>query len=239
MENAVVMIRLDKYLADMEIGTRSEVKKYIRKGLVTVNENIIKNPEYKVSTDDKIQYIDTLIVYQKNVYYMLHKPAGVVSATEDARDKTVIDLLSGVITKDVFPVGRLDKDTEGLLILTNDGHLAHQLLSPKKHVDKVYFAKVSGVVTETDVMAFRNGVDIGEKEFTLPAKLEILESGGISQIKLTICEGKFHQVKRMFQAVDKEVLYLKRLQMGPITLDESLPLGQFRSLTEKELSLLC
>ncbi len=239
MENAIVMIRLDKYLADMGVGTRSEVKKYIRKGLVKVNSNCVKNADYKVLPEDKVMYLEQEITYQKYVYYMLHKPAGVVSATEDKKDQTVIDLLDGVKIKDVFPVGRLDKDTEGLLLLTNDGTLAHELLSPKKHVDKVYYAKVQGVVTQEDVELFREGLDIGEKNLTMPSSLVILKSGEISEIELTIHEGKFHQVKRMFQAVDKEVIYLKRLQMGPIKLDEDLRLGEFRELTEEEKSLLC
>ncbi len=239
MENAIVMIRLDKYLADMQVGTRSEVKKYIRKGLVAVNGTCTKSPDYKVTEEDVVTYLGKEIAYQKYVYYMLHKPAGVVSATEDKIDKTVLDLLHGMNVKDVFPVGRLDKDTEGLLLLTNDGAMAHELLSPKKHVDKVYYARVQGVVTEEDQKAFREGVDIGEKNLTLPAQLEILESGPISQIELTIHEGKFHQVKRMFQAVNNEVIYLKRLQMGTLRLDEGLELGAFRNLTEQEIASLC
>lgn len=239
MENAIIMMRLDKYLADMSVGTRSEVKKYIRKGLITVNDVCVKSPDCKVSAQDEVCYLGRKISYEKYVYYMLHKPAGVVSATEDKRDKTVIDLLEGVTVKDIFPVGRLDKDTEGLLLLTNDGALAHELLSPKKHVDKVYYAKVDGIVTQEDITKFEIGLDIGEKNLTLPASLVILESGPISQIELTIREGKFHQVKRMFQAVGKEVIYLKRLQMGPIRLDETLELGEFRTLSEQEISLLC
>jgi 16S rRNA pseudouridine516 synthase len=179
------------------------------------------------------------IAYEQFEYYMLNKPAGVVSATIDARDKTVIDLIEEKNRKDLFPVGRLDKDTEGLLLITNDGELAHQLLSPKKHVDKVYYAKVEGHVTDEDVELFQRGVDIGEKEQTLPAKLVILQSGVISEVHLTIQEGKFHQVKRMFEAVNKKVIYLKRLSMGTLQLDETLLPGEYRRLTEEELQRLC
>ena len=170
---------------------------------------------------------------------MLHKPAGVISATTDAKDKTVIDLIESKKRKDLFPVGRLDKDTEGLLLITNDGELAHRLLSPKKHVDKVYFAKVKGVVTEEDQRIFAEGVSLGKGEMAKPSRLEILVSDEISEIRLTIQEGKFHQVKRMFLSVGKEVIYLKRLSMGTLQLDENLALGEYRPLTEEELKQLC
>ena len=205
-------LRLDKYLADMGIGTRTEVKKAITKGQVRVNEETVKRPEIK--------------------------PAGVVSATEDKNDSTVLDLIDEKQRKDLFPVGRLDKDTEGLLLITNDGELAHQLLSPKKHVDKVYFARIDGKVTEEDVRRFAEGLEIGEEKPTLPAHLEILKREEISEIRLTIREGKFHQVKRMFHAVGKEVIYLKRLQMGSLVLDPRLALGEYRELTGQELEAL-
>ena len=176
--------------------------------------------------------------YSKFEYYMLHKPAGVVSATEDKNDKTVIDLVPKPHAKDIFPVGRLDKDTEGLLIITNDGETAHRLLSPKKHVDKTDFVRTKGKVTEEDKEKFKAGVDIGEKDLTLPADLEILKSGDISESLITIREGKFHQIKRMFKSVGKEVIYLKRLSMGNIKLDESLEKGQCRKLTEEEIKRL-
>ncbi len=233
------MMRLDKFLADMNVGTRTEVKKLIRKGNITVNGTVIKQPECKVSQTDEVIYQGQPICYQQYEYYMLHKPAGVVSATEDNLDTTVLELLQGVTAKGLFPVGRLDKDTEGLLLITNDGKLSHELLSPKKHVDKTYYARIAGHVTSADIEAFREGVEIGEKNPTLPAQLEILTSGDVSEINITIHEGKFHQIKRMFQAVDKEVLYLKRLQMGTLVLDETLPLGAFRALTKKELEDLC
>ena len=233
------MIRLDKYLADMSIGTRQEVKKYIRQGRVKINEDIIKKPEYKIREDeDKIAFDGAPVAYETFEYYMLNKPAGVISATEDKRDKTVLDLIKEKKRKDLFPVGRLDKDTEGLLLITNDGALAHRLLSPKKHVDKCYYAKISGGVTEDDVRVFKERINIGtqeEPEWTMPAELKILEKGTVSHIRLTIREGKFHQVKRMFLAVGKEVVYLKRERMGALVLDEELAPGEYRKLTDSEL----
>ena len=234
------MIRLDKYLADMGIGTRTEVKKFIRSGRIQVDGRIEKKPELKVDTaTQQITFDNTPVVYQEYEYYMLHKPAGVVSATTDKKEKTVLDLLTVQKRKDLFPVGRLDKDTEGLLLITNDGALAHRLLAPGKHVDKVYFARVEGTVTEADVLAFSQGLDIGDPEVTLPAELEIQSSDTVSEILLTIQEGRFHQVKRMFEAVGKKVIYLKRLSMGTLCLDEDLPKGAFRALTEQEIKELC
>ena len=229
------MIRLDKYLADMGIGTRSAVKQMIRKGQVMVNHETAARPELKINEQkDQVLVNGQEVGYAAFEYYMLYKPAGVVSATEDKRDKTVIDLVESRKRKDLFPVGRLDKDTEGLLLITNDGELAHRLLSPKKHVDKVYYAKIAGKVTEEDKKVFAEGVDIGEDKLTLPAKLHILKSGEESEITLTIREGKFHQVKRMFHAVGKEVVYLKRLRMGSLVLDENLKTGEYRALTDEE-----
>ena len=233
------MIRLDKYLADMSIGTRQEVKKYIRQGRVKINEDIIKKPEYKIREDeDEVTFDGAPVAYETFEYYMLNKPAGVISATEDKRDKTVLDLIKEKKRKDLFPVGRLDKDTEGLLLITNDGALAHRLLSPKKHVDKCYYAEISGGVTEDDVRVFKERINIGtqeEPEWTMPAELKILEKGTVSRIRLTIREGKFHQVKRMFLAVGKEVVYLKRERMGALVLDEELASGEYRKLTDSEL----
>ncbi len=236
----VIMIRLDKYLADMGIGTRTEVKKLIRQGKIKVDDHIVKLPEQKIDTATQKVFCEGQEVgYEEYEYYMLNKPAGYVSATTDAKDKTVLDLIIDKKRKDLFPVGRLDKDTEGLLLITNDGDLAHRLLAPKKHVDKLYYAKVEGVVTEEDVRAFAEGVDIGEDEATLPAVLKILKADVISEIHLTIQEGKFHQVKRMFEAVGKKVIYLKRISMGTLQLDDNLKLGEYRSLTEEELEHLC
>lgn len=233
-------LRLDKYLADMGLGTRSEVKKAIRKGQVQVNGQTVREPEYKVDTqEDQVLFAGQQAEYEEYEYYMLNKPAGVISATEDAKERCVVELIESRKRKDLFPVGRLDKDTEGLLLITNDGALAHRLLSPKKHVDKVYFAKIQGRVTREDVELFAQGVDIGEEKQILPSVLRILEEGEISEVELTIREGKFHQVKRMFQAVGKEVLYLKRLRMGPLVLDESLEPGEYRTLNTQELDILC
>lgn len=236
------MIRLDKYLADMGVGTRQEVKRYIRKGSVSVDGKTVKSPEQKI--DGEVQRIAVdgqEIRYAAYEYYMLNKPAGVVSATEDLRDRTVIDLIGDKKRKDLFPAGRLDKDTEGLLLITNDGQLAHRLLSPRRHVDKTYYARIRGCVTEEDVGSFAHGVNIGsgdEEEWTAPGVLEIIASGEESEILLTIQEGKYHQVKRMFEAVGKEVAYLRRERMGTLTLDRDLKPGEYRPLTAEELALL-
>ena len=231
-------MRLDKYLAEMGVGTRQEVKKQIRQGKAAVNGTVVKAADTKIDeTSDEVTICGRNISYVSYEYYMLNKPAGVVSATEDRRDTTVIDLIKEKKRKDLFPVGRLDKDTEGLLLITNDGDLAHRLLAPKKHVDKVYYAKIDGMVTEEDVKRFAEGIDIGaeEEEMTRPAKLDIMKSAEESEIRLTIHEGKFHQVKRMFLAVGKEVTYLKRERMGPLCLDENLKPGEYRLLTEEEI----
>lgn len=236
------MIRLDKYLADMGIGTRSAVKQMIRKGQVTVNHKVVFRPELKIDEqNNQVQVNGQTIGYAAYEYYMLYKPAGVVSATEDKHDKTVIDLIESRKRKDLFPVGRLDKDTEGLLLITNDGEMAHRLLAPRKHVDKVYYARVHGRVNEDTVHQFAMGLNIGTadtEEWTRPAKLEIVQSGEDSEIRLTIQEGKFHQVKRMFQTVGMEVTYLKRESMGSLILDETLKLGEYRELTTEELENL-
>lgn len=231
-------MRLDKYLAEMGVGTRQEVKKQIRQGKAAVNGTVVKASDTKIDeTSDEVTISGRNISYVSYEYYMLNKPAGVVSATEDRRDTTVIDLIKEKKRKDLFPVGRLDKDTEGLLLITNDGDLAHRLLAPKKHVDKVYYAKIDGMVTEEDVKRFAEGIDIGaeEEEMTRPAKLDIMKSAEESEIRLTIHEGKFHQVKRMFLAVGKEVTYLKRERMGTLCLDENLKPGEYRLLTEEEI----
>ena len=234
------MIRLDKYLSDMGVGTRAEVKKYIRQGKVKIDGLVVKSPEEKVDIEkQEVSYLDQPVGYETFEYYMLNKPAGGISATTDAKEKTAIDLITDKKRKDLFPVGRLDKDTEGLLLITNDGELAHRLLSPKKHVDKVYYAKVKGIVTEADVKAFAKGVSLGQGEMAKSAVLEIIDSDEISEIRLTIQEGKFHQVKRMFLSVGKEVIYLKRLSMGTLVLDENLPLGGYRPLKAEELEQLC
>lgn len=231
------MMRLDKYLCETGFGTRSQVKDLLKKGQVMVNGEVVKKPELKINeTTDQILCQGKKASYQKNIYLMLHKPAGVVSATEDNREKTVLDLVRPEDRKNgLFPVGRLDKDTEGLLLLTDDGELAHRLLSPKNHVDKTYYAKIDGQVTEEHVKQFREGLDIGDEKKTLPAVLTILLSGPVSEIEVTIHEGRFHQIKRMFEAVGCKVTYLKRLSMGSLVLDETLPPEEYRPLTEAEL----
>ena len=232
-------IRLDKYLADMQLGTRSQVKEYIRKGRISVNNNIIMSPNDKVDTKvDIILFDGRNISYEDFEYYMLNKPAGVLSATRDKHAETVLDIIDGFTRKDLFPVGRLDKDTEGLLLITNDGMLAHNLLSPKKHVDKTYFAKINVKVLPRHILEFAAGIYIEEDIKTLPAKLKILESGLFSEIELTIHEGKFHQVKKMFEKINTEVTYLKRISMGTLVLDEDLEPGEYRKLTELEINEL-
>lgn len=238
--DVIMKIRLDKFLADMGFGTRSQVRQQITRGNVTVNGLSSRRPELKVDTDkDRVFICGTEAAYAQYEYYMLNKPAGVVSATEDKKERTVLDLLQERRRKDLFPVGRLDKDTEGLLLITNDGDLAHRLLAPGKHVDKVYYAEIDGKVTQEDAELFRTGVDIGDEKKTMPAFLEILSSADCSEVLLTIREGRFHQVKRMFHAVGKEVTFLRRIQMGPLKLDERLRPGEYRRLTKEEVEKLC
>lgn len=232
-------IRLDKFLSEMGVGTRSEVKKMIRAKQIRVNDEIALKPEMKIDENtDCVYYKEELIRYAAFEYYLFHKPAGCVSATEDNVHKTVMDYLKDTARNDLFPVGRLDIDTEGLLLITNDGALSHELLSPTKHVDKTYYAKIEGRVTEKDVNLFAKGVDIGEESLTRPGKLVVLKSDDISEIELTITEGKFHQVKRMFEAVGKKVCYLKRISMGPLVLPADLKPGEYRPLSNEELEAL-
>ena len=290
--------RLDKLLGQEGLGTRSELKKAIRSGRASVNGAVEKDPGRQVSSEDEVFFDGKKIRRDRYVYYMLNKPAGVVTATEDGHMRTVLDLLrepdllfkaddtpekagktpaadtataaaespalpskapagrEPVIRKGLFPVGRLDKDTEGLLLITDDGQLAHRLLSPAKHVDKTYYAVVTGTVTEEDVRLFAEGLRVDAGFTAMPAVLQIMENGSenkapeelslpetgngrqYTQVYVTIREGKFHQIKRMFAAVGKEVLYLKRLSMGRLKLDSSLEPGQFRELTEEETAAL-
>ena len=229
------MMRLDKYITECSGYSRKEAKALIGRGRVNVNGETVKRPEQKVSSGDEIRLDRELLSYEEYEYYMLNKPAGVVSATTDLRDTTVVDLLDGVSKKELFPVGRLDKDTEGLLILTNNGELAHRLLSPKYHVDKTYYVETDFALTKEDIVAFKDGMDIGEKRQTKSANLEILSE---KCAYVTISEGKYHQIKRMFQKCGKKVLYLKRISMGGVRLDESLALGEFRPLTAEEIERL-
>ena len=234
-------MRLDKYLADLGIGTRSQVKEYLKKFMVTVNGEKEKSPARKILPEDVVCFQGKPVTYTKFEYYMFHKPAGCVTATKDNMHSTVLEYLKDVKRKDLFPVGRLDLDTEGFLLITNDGPLCHNLLSPKKHVPKMYYAKVVGEITKEVIEVFSKGIGIGDEKMTAPSILEIRsydETLKISEIYLTITEGRFHQVKRMFHVVGSEVLYLKRISMGGITLDENLKSGEYRPLTQEEIKTL-
>ena len=233
------MMRLDKFLTELGIGSRKEVKEIVKKGHIKINSTIAKNSDTKIDeNNDKIYLDGNLLVYEKFVYIMLNKPAGVVSATFDNKDKTVIDLINEYKHLNLFPFGRLDKDSEGLLIISNDGKLAHDLLSPKKHVDKTYYVDVEGIVTDDDILKFKEGITLDDGKVCKSAKLEIIKSDEISNCHVTISEGVFHQVKRMFESVNKKVIYLKRITFGNISLDNTLKLGEYRKLTEEEIKRL-
>ncbi|MBQ9609036.1 MAG: rRNA pseudouridine synthase [Lachnospiraceae bacterium] len=256
------VMRLDKFLADAGAGTRSDVKIKIKKGQVTLNGKTVGKSDIKINPDsDEVCLDGKKLIYNEFEYFMLNKPQGVVSATTDAKDKTVIELITEAKRRDLFPVGRLDKDTEGLLIITNDGKLANRLLAPGKHVEKTYFAIIAGEVTEDTVLRFAEGIDIGDDKPTAPAKLKLKgtydkeeitkitynnvsdgnNSGNdtiISEVEITITEGRYHQIKRMFEAVGMRVIYLKRLSMGNLSLDDSLKPGEYRMLTDEEVKLL-
>lgn len=232
-------IRIDKYLADTGFGTRKTVKELLKKKQVTVNTRICTNADEKIDTEvDCVAVQGVEACYEAYSYYMLNKPQGVVSATRDKQEKTVVELIREPKRRDLFPVGRLDKDTEGLLLLTNDGKLANELLAPGKHVPKTYYARIDAVVTPELAEVFETGVDIGDETKTAPAKLRIIKSGAVSEIELCITEGRYHQVKRMFEAVGMHVIFLKRLSMGPLQLDDSLACGEYRKLTKAEITLL-
>jgi len=232
-------MRLDKYLAKCGLGTRTEVKAIIRGGKVTLHGEPARDPGFNIDPETAMVEVEgNALNYKENYYLMLNKPPGVISATRDRIHATVVDLLPpGYQHLDLFPVGRLDKDTEGLMILTDDGNLTHRLLSPRKHVPKTYLTRVTGVVGATDIDSFATGIAL-EDFTTLPAHLEVLETGVDSLVQVTIHEGKYHQVKRMFHAVGKEVLYLQRIAMGGLKLDPDLQPGEIRELTDQELALL-
>lgn len=261
------LVRLDKYLADAKVGTRSEVKKYVKNGRVKINDAICKDSSAKLDTEKDEVFVDGIkLNYEEFHYYMLYKPAGCVSATKDRLSETVLSFLGEDAGKDLFPVGRLDKDTEGLLLISDDGKLAHELLSPRKHVDKTYRAIVTGKLNNEAITQFETGLDIGDDKKTLPAKIEFIDS--ISKVSIlnehefinsipetlelvnglttdegyiydvSIHEGRFHQIKRMFEAVGEKVIYLKRLSMGNLLLDENLQPGEYRKLTVDELESL-
>jgi 16S rRNA pseudouridine516 synthase len=233
-------MRLDKLVSNAGYGSRKDVKSMLKKKRITVNDKPVKDGGFQVNLEiDVVKLDEETVHYEQYIYLMLHKPPGVVSATTDAKDKTVIDLLDSAEQRfNPFPVGRLDKDTEGLLLITNDGELAHELTSPKKGVEKIYFVKIEGKVTKEDVEELKKGVVLDDGYQAKPAGLNILRSDETSEVEITITEGKFHQVKRMFKAVGKKVVYLKRLTMGGISLDEDLSMGSYRRLTEEEQSCL-
>lgn len=232
--------RLDKILGNLGYGTRAEIKRYCKSGIVIVNGQAAKNASAHVDPEkDEILFDGEIVNYRKYIYIMLNKPDGYISATHDNKEKTVLELIdTSYLAFEPFPVGRLDKDTEGLLVLTNDGQLAHRVLSPKKHVPKTYYAQIDGMVTNEDIEAFKEGVELDDGYKTLPAHLEILKSDDKSEINVTIHEGKYHQVKRMFESVNKKVVYLKRISMGGLKLDQSLSLGEYRELTDEEIRLI-
>ncbi|MFA5577233.1 MAG: pseudouridine synthase [Tissierellaceae bacterium] len=232
--------RLDKIVSNMGYGSRKEVKRYIKDGRVKVNDLVVLNNELKVDPHkDMIFFDDEKINYRQFIYLMMNKPKGLVSSTDDPKSKTVIDILTReYINYRPFPLGRLDKDTEGLLLISNDGKLAHELLSPKKKVNKTYYVEVDDYVGEEYIAEFQAGIVLDDGYKTLPSQLEIINSSAVSRLYLTIQEGKFHQVKRMFEAIGMKVLYLKRISMGRLVLDQTLEPGQYRELSENELNLL-
>ena len=232
--------RLDKILSNMGYGSRKDVKQFVKEGRVTINGITIFEREFKVNPyEDEIYFNGEEVIYRKYIYLMMNKPQGLVSSTDDPLTRTVIDLLSEeYLIYKPFPVGRLDKDTEGLLMISNDGKLAHELLSPKKGVNKKYYVEVNGCIEESNISDFKEGVILEDGYKTLPADLEIIKSDIISKVYLTIQEGKYHQVKRMFESLEMKVIFLKRISMGPLELDETLELGQYRELTEEEINTL-
>ena len=239
-------MRLDKFLSEQNIGTRKQIKEYVKNGRCTVNGvPALKADVHIDENNDEIAFDGVVLSYSKFHYYLLNKPVGVVSATRDGRNETVLDILSGENVKGLSPCGRLDIDTEGLLLITDDGELIHKLLSPKKHVDKVYEVHIRHPLSEADIEKLENGVNIGDKkddgsvDLTLPARVEVSDDAdddGNPVIFLTIHEGRFHQVKRMLEAVGNEVLFLRRLSMGGLELDEDLAVGEYRPLTEEEVN---
>lgn len=236
-------MRLEKYLSDCGIGTRSQCKIYIRQGLIKVNQEIVKNGAMQVTAEDAVCFRDEPLHMPGNQYYMFHKPAGCICATTDEKQKTVLEYFPKELSKKLVIVGRLDKDTEGILFLTNDGNFVHQMMSPKKHVEKTYYFRAYGTLPADAVLRVEQGIDIGDEKLTLPGKLDkILEytehEKHIVTGELTICEGRYHQVKRMLQAMECEVFYLKRLSIGKVMLDEKLAAGNYRELSAEELHVL-
>lgn len=233
-------MRLDRFLSNMGYGSRTDIKIALKRCQIKLNGKIVKKPDIHIDLEkDQVTYDDELVQFEEFVYILLNKPQGVISATEDSRDRTVVDLLEEKLQRRaLFPVGRLDKDTEGLLVLTDDGKLAHGLLSPKRHVPKTYLVHCKGPINDQQLRELEAGVQIDGGYITKPAEVTRIEQGEVAILHLTIYEGKFHQVKKMLQAVDSEVTYLKRIQMGMLTLDPQLQLGEYRMLTTEELKLL-
>ncbi|BBM36016.1 pseudouridine synthase [Pseudoleptotrichia goodfellowii] len=232
-------MRLDRFLANSGVGTRKEVKEILKKRKIKVNDSIITDGSIHIDENkDAVKYEEKEISYKPFIYIMMNKPDGVISATEDDEHRTVIDLLENKYrTYSVFPIGRLDIDTEGLLILTNDGILTHNLLAPNKHVDKKYYVELKNPVLKSDIEKLENGIELENGFVTKNAKVEVIENSE-DKVYITITEGKYHQVKRMFKAVNNKVLYLKRVQMGNLKLDDKLKVGKYRELTEKEINIL-
>lgn len=232
--------RLDKVLSNLGYGSRKDIKLLAKTGVIRLDGEVVKDSSFKFDPEATVIEIgDEVVRYRKYIYLMMNKPDGYISSTEDSINQTVVELLEPEDRVfDPFPLGRLDKDTEGLLILSNDGQLAHRILSPKKHVKKGYYAEIDGKVTEDDIDDFAEGLELEDGYVTMPAKLKIIESGNVSKIEVEIYEGKYHQVKRMFEAVGKRVVYLKRIYMGNLYLDENLEDGEYRELSDAELELL-
>ncbi|NUI92226.1 pseudouridine synthase [Staphylococcus borealis] len=228
-------MRLDKFLANMGVGTRSEVKQLLKKGTVTVNDSIEKSPKCHINTEDDIVMVNgKQITFINHIYIMLNKPKGYISATHDGTNRTVIDLIPEYQHLDIFPVGRLDKDTEGLLLITNDGQFSHELMSPVKHVSKTYEVISQHTISDDDIEAFKQGITLSDG----PVKPALLTRVNETTSQVTIYEGKYHQVKRMFHAIENEVLELKRLKIANLALDENLKSGEYKLLSDDELKLL-
>ena len=233
------LLRLDRMLSSQGIGSRKEIKQLLSHGSITVNGKIVKSTAIKVDTvKDMVRANGKAVVYSEYIYIMMNKPSGVISASNDPKAETVINLLPEELTRPgLFPAGRLDRDTEGFMLITDDGNFAHSILSPKRHVDKSYFAVIDGNLSADDIKRFETGLHMGEGITSLPAKLEFVEqlSDGNASFNVTIHEGKFHQIKRMFYAVGRDVLYLKRTAIGNLMLDETLEPGESRALTADEV----
>ncbi len=233
------MLRLDRYLAECGVGSRKQAVSVIKSGRVSVNGCVVNEPGLKISEDEKVAVDGTLLKYDKYSYYMLNKPKGCVSAVKDNLSDTVLQFLKGVNTRGLFPVGRLDKDTEGFLLITNDGELCHGLISPGRHVEKTYYVVCDKSLPRNARTLFKNGIDIGDDSICLPARIK--SQGRVKEgmsYELTITEGRFHQVKRMFYALGCKVLYLKRVSIGGVMLDPGLESGAYRALTPEELDIL-